>query len=175
VPLNKCTDFESKLWKEQFNAMERAFKLEERKCIFVVALFGIGGVGFVNGINNSLFYLYFLVPLIAIAFDVLILSQKYSIRRIGYFLSISSRFDLERDWENFVDKNRENRVSVGAETFTILSFATSFWVILDKLYDSTFHNIPYVAYAWFILLLIFSVWATYSRTQLILKLKKTKT
>lgn len=92
MQVKECMKFESKLWQEQFNAMERAFKLEERKCLFVVSLFGIGGASFVGGVSKGFAYLYFLIPLVAVAFDVLILSQKYAIRRIGYFLSQYSFF-----------------------------------------------------------------------------------
>ena len=162
--INKTnTTFESKLWQEQFNAMDRAFKLEERKCIFVVALFGAGGISSVTGASDDFAYLYFLIPLVAIAFDVLILSQKYSVRRIGYFLCKNSCFDLERGWESFVGNHREQKVHIGTEIFTIISFAASFVILFKFKYHEDIGEVPALAFIWFGLLLTMGAFSKFSR------------
>jgi hypothetical protein len=133
----KEINFVNKLWQEQSNAMEKSFKLEERKIIFVLALFGVGGYGykFVGDIQNELIYLYYLVPLAAVAFDFLISSQKYAVRRVGAFLCLNSIYDLEYRWEEFVNVKRENHTLTGSDIFTSLSFIASFGLVIVQHYN----------------------------------------
>ncbi|MCI5124163.1 MAG: hypothetical protein D3925_06725 [Candidatus Electrothrix sp. AR5] len=60
--------------------MEKSFKLEERKNSFVIGLFGFGGLSFLNDNLKQLLYLYYFIPFVTIAYDLLILSQKYTIK-----------------------------------------------------------------------------------------------
>jgi len=164
--------FESKLWQEQFNAMDRAFKFEERKCIFVVALFSAGGISSVPNIPDDFAYLYFLIPLAAIGFDALILSQKYAVMRIGCFLSENSNYDMEREWEKFVANHREGKMRIGTEIFTALSFGASFMMLLKIKYHGNIEEVPSLAFLWFVLLLTISRVSNVSRNRQIANLDK---
>lgn len=141
-----------KLRREQFIAMERGFKLEEKKIFLVVALFGIGGYGL--NINNpkDFSYLYYLIPLLAISFDALMALQKFSVRRIGIFLKLNSDDPMERKWEDFVNKHRDNFLRFGTDGFTILTFGASLWLIFKYGHGETFSSIRPFEYIWFGLL-----------------------
>jgi hypothetical protein len=170
--MNNWDDFKNKLWEEQLNAMDRGFKLEERKNLFVVALFGVGGYGLSNDTHSLFIYLYYLVPLVAVGFDALMLSQKYSVRRIGCFLRLHSDSELEKRWEEFVSKHREKRLRLGAETFTALTFLASLWLIIDYRYNRDLRNIPVPVCLWYLALVVFSVYSKRRNKHLIKELEK---
>lgn len=140
--MDNIVNFESKLWQEQFNAIERSFKLEQRKIIFVIALFGLGGYGKEVAVNQF-YYLYYLVPLVAIAFDCLIFSQKHTVRRIGGFLSRHSTFSKERKWEAYLSgkkekkekKHRDKFFYRGQNIFTVLTFLASSALVIKNIVD----------------------------------------
>lgn len=159
--MDKLDTFNKKLWQEQLNAMAKGFRLEERKNLFVVTIFGIAGYGSVSSDPNHFYYLYYLVPMVTVGFDDLMLSQKYAVRRIGYFLKLNSNYELEKNWELFVEKKREKRLRLGAETFTLLSFLASIWLIVEIHYEGKFNNVPIVSYLWFIILFGFGFYSKF--------------
>ncbi len=161
--MSKEIDFVNKLWQEQSNAMEKSFKLEERKIIFVLALFGVGGYGynFVSDKQNELIYLYYLVPLAAVAFDFLISSQKYAVRRVGAFLCLKSIYDLEHRWEEFVNEKRENHALTGSDIFSYLSFVASFGLVVMQHFNKYTCNTSLLVIdcTWFGMLIVLAVYA----------------
>lgn len=175
MELNESIEFEKKLWQEQFNAMERSYKMEERKNTFIIALFGFGSFSFWPNAPKDLIYLYNFIPLFAIALDSSILSQKYSVRRIGRFLGLNSRFQMERDWEKFVDKHRESKIQVGTEVFNFLSFIASLWMICKYQCNGQVRDIPVPVYIWFSILVVFELYSKSRIHRRISKLPKIPT
>ncbi len=159
MDLHESIYFEKKLWQEQVNAMERNYKMEERKNTFIIALFGFGSFSFWSSAPKDLIYLYYFIPLFSIAIDSSILSQKYSVRRIGRFLGLNIRFQMERDWGKFVDNHRESKIQVGTEVFNFLSFMASICMIYKYHYNEKICDIPVLVYIWFILLIALELYS----------------
>lgn len=155
---------------EQFDTMERGFKVEERKILFVIALFGIGGYGYNENIMKNFGYLYYLIPLLAIAFDVLIARLNFSVRRIGVFLRGHST-SLDGDWESFVHKYRDSYFRFGTDIFTIITFLASIWLVFKYIHKENFSNINYFEYFWYLLLIVIGFCARFHNFKRIQKLE----
>lgn len=162
-----------KLRQEQFDTMERSFKSEEKKILFILALFGVGGYN--TGMMKEFGYLYYFIPLLAIAFDVLITRQAFSVRRIGVFLREHSTDLLEKEWETFVDKHRDKCYRFGIDAFTIISFGASVWLVFKYIHEEKFCGIKtfeYQEYIWFVLLACVGIYTRYSSLKRIKKLDR---
>ena len=171
----KETNFADKLRQEQQQTMERGFKIEEQKIIFVIALFGIGGVNVVGGdVHGEFMHVWYLAPFIAVFFDMLASLQKYSVRRIGAFLRNCSNDKLEKDWESFVVEKRDNVLLLEADGFTLLTFCASSWMIFRYIHDSTIANIHIVEWLWMLILLILHFYFRKKASKNLKKMDKVK-
>lgn len=101
---NSNEDFLKHLHDEKLDTQEVRTKYVIRKLIFATALLG-AGVTKIDLINLS--SLLYLVPFVTIAFDLYILGEDYSVKRIGGFLGIKSTNPIENEWEIWVSKNRD--------------------------------------------------------------------
>lgn len=110
---------EDKLRAEILNAIQQRQKLDLAKISFITVFFGLGGIK-LNDVS-LLKEIYFLIPIIAICFDMLIQGQNFTIRRIGLFLKNYSRDRLEREYEVFMDENRDKFFKYSSLIITILS------------------------------------------------------
>jgi hypothetical protein len=113
------------LYKEKNIHKNHRFSLVQRKLLFIGALFGVGSISLFNdkGVNFSSIVL--LVPFIALAYDIFIFAEDFKVKRIGLFirtLCINTCRD-EKDWEIFVNRNRETMARHGTTLLTFLSFA----------------------------------------------------
>jgi hypothetical protein len=105
-------EFSSRLRGEIREHQNKRHQFSLRKLTFVTALLGVGSLSVVSG-KDSRFdtsFLLYLVPFVAIAFDLYIVSEDYRVKRAGAFLAKqeSGAGDMERAWETFV-KNNVNR------------------------------------------------------------------
>lgn len=112
-----------RLRQEISETQQRRHKLDLLKITFVTALFGFGAVK-IGEILNFYQTLY-LIPLIAVFFDLLIMGEHFSIRRLGAFLRLHSKSPLEIEWEKFVSNNRDSFFKNGSRGFTVLSFVAA--------------------------------------------------
>lgn len=80
----------------------RRHKLDLLKIGFVTALLGFGAVEV--GEFMAFYQTLYLVPLVAVFFDLLIMGEHFSVRRLGAFLRLHSPDKLEQKWEIFVSK-----------------------------------------------------------------------
>lgn len=166
----KETNLADKLRLEQQQTMERGFKIEERKILFVISLFGIGGINVVGSDVHAEFrHVWYLAPFIAVFFDMLASLQKFSVRRIGAFLRNCSNDKLEREWEGFVGKNRDNVLCWESDGFTVLTFCASSWMIFKYIHGSKIVDIHQVEWLWMLTLLVFHF---HFRMNVFKKLKK---
>lgn len=77
-------DFLNLLYEEKLKHKEHRHEFVKHKMVFTITLFGLGSVNF-NDIANAGILLY-LVPFVALAFDVYILSEDFKVKRIGLFI-----------------------------------------------------------------------------------------
>ena len=119
-----------KLRRELSETQQRRHKLGILKVSFVTALLGLGSLRIEQ--FASFYPVLYLVPFVTVFFDLLIMGEHYSIRRIGAFLRLHSADPLEKEWEIFVSKRRDVFFKNGSLGFTILSFVVGV-VILYKM------------------------------------------
>jgi hypothetical protein len=82
-----------------------------QKLTFVTALFGLGSLA-VRG--TELTPLLFLVPVVALCFDIYIFAEDYKVKRIGAFIKEVKKVrvgdcvsDIEYEWELYASRYRE--------------------------------------------------------------------
>ena len=117
--------FLQSLHEEKVGTQEERAKYVLSKLGFVAALFGLGSVS----IQGSDFgWLLYLVPIVAIGYDLHIRAADSSIKRIGAFLrdrALSGACPPEAKWEQGCVRTRD-RLAPGANTlFTILVTAAA--------------------------------------------------
>jgi hypothetical protein len=96
-------EFLRALHEEKIRTQNERADYETRKLAFITVLFGISSVDLGLRIPYIYWLLYF-VPLVAISFDLYIMSADSRIKRIGVFLGrhpISMAGKAERQWERF--------------------------------------------------------------------------
>ena len=121
------------------------------KIAFVSALLGFGGSDFKQ--IGSLYQALYVVPLFTTFFDLLIIGEHFSVRRVGTFLRLCSPNDSERVYESFVGKNRDVFFKLGSVGFTLISYFAA--VVL--LWRSK-HFRHWLEWVWFVVLfLIFAL------------------
>lgn len=105
-------DFLKQLHDEKLRAQEARTTYTLQKLIYATALLGIGSLSISLGqgqtnLSFNLIPVLFLVPFVALVFDFYILSEDYSVKRLGVFLGRSSTAPLERRWEAWIAQNRD--------------------------------------------------------------------
>jgi isopentenyldiphosphate isomerase len=75
-----------------------------RKLAYATGFLGLGSLKIGSWDLSPILYL---VPFLALAFDLYILGEDYSVKRIGAFLRSESVADLEQRWEDWVSRNRD--------------------------------------------------------------------
>jgi hypothetical protein len=103
-------EFLQTLHKEKIRAQEERANLVQKKLAFITVLFGIGSVNVGLKIED-LFWLLYFVPLVAICFDLYIMSADSRIKLIGAFLGRHPQSDAgkaEQEWERFCTVHRDN-------------------------------------------------------------------
>ena len=86
------------LHREISETQERRHKLDVLKIAFVTALLGFGAVKIKD--ITTFYQVLYLAPLVAVFFDLLVVGQHFSIRRIGAFLRLHSKSMLEKNIKN---------------------------------------------------------------------------
>ena len=115
-------EFLHTLHKKKIQTQNERAKLVKKKLTFITVFFGIGSANFGFRIED-LFWLLYSVPLIAIWFDLEIMSANSRIRRIGVLLGRHPQSDAgksEQEWELFCATYR-NYLAPSANTiFSII-------------------------------------------------------
>ena len=92
-------NFLTQLREEIFSTQQRRIKLTIIKITMVSTLLGFGNIKIKD--ITEFYHVLYLVPLVAVFFDMLIMGESYSIKRIGAFLRLASH-EMERKYEEFV-------------------------------------------------------------------------
>lgn len=102
-------EFLRALHEEKIRTQNERTQLVTMKLAFITVLFGLSSVN--SGIDISdIFWLLYFVPLVAISYDLYIMSADSRIKRAGIFLgrnpaSLTGR--AEREWEHFCASYRD--------------------------------------------------------------------
>jgi len=128
----RCCIFMKCLYEEKNIHKNHRFKLIQRKLLFIGALLGFGSLHSLDATLNLNFrMLLYLVPFIAIAYDIYILAEDFKVKRVGAFISRENANICpdEKLWERFVRDNREPLAAFGTILLTVL--ASLFAVVLN--------------------------------------------
>jgi hypothetical protein len=139
-------NFLTQLREEIFSAQQQRMKLTFIKITTVSILLGFGNIKIKD--ITEFYHVLYLVPLVAVFFDMLIMGESYSIKRIGAFLRLASN-ETERKYEEFVSKNRDKYFKYGSNGFSILSIVAAFYLL-----KSCTHSCGIFECIWFIVILL---------------------
>ena len=120
-------DFLHSLHKEKIRIQNERAELVKKKLVFITVFWGIGSVNFGFRIED-LFWLLYFVPLIAICFDLYIMSADSRIEHIGVFLGRHPQSYAgipEREWEHFCAMHRDYLAPTANTIFTIIGILCS--------------------------------------------------
>ena len=104
-------EFLRALHEEKIRTQNERTQLITMKLAFIAVLFGLGSVNM--GIRfdiADIFWLLYIIPLVAISYDLYIMSADSRIKRIGVFLGrnpVSLAGKAEREWERFCASYRD--------------------------------------------------------------------
>ncbi len=102
-------EFLRALHEEKIRTQNERTELVTMKLAFITVLFGLSSVDV--GIQiTGIFWLLYFVPLVAISYDLYIMSADSRIKRVGVFLGrnpIPLAGQAERDWERFCSSFRD--------------------------------------------------------------------
>jgi hypothetical protein len=142
------TDIAEKLTAEIENCRKFRHELVMRKFTFLVAFAGLGSIENIPLPNtlpvSQLIYLLYLVPFIAVAFDIYIFVEDYRIKRAGEFLKrLSGLEDHWHDaiWQSFVAAN-PNKGSTFAFLFVTGIFVLTSFMLLIHVGEPAYQVIP---------------------------------
>jgi len=133
-------EFLQTLHKEKIRTQEERANLVQKKLAFITVLFGIGSVN-VGFQIEDLFWLLYFVPLVAICFDLYIMSADSRIKLIGAFLGRHPQSDAgkaEQEWERFCTVHRDNIAPSANIIFSIIGTLCS--AILIHAHQSLIHT-----------------------------------
>jgi len=125
------TEFLKHLRSEKLKAEETRTTYTLRKLAYTTTLLGLGslnidigqvtGTGNITAVGNiHLGLLLYLAPWVALAFDLYILAEDYSVKRFGVFLWENSPDVLEQGWEEWVSENRDPFAPIAMPALTTL-------------------------------------------------------
>ena len=107
---------------EKLQTLDTRAKYALQKLAFVTGLLGLGSLNLTVG-RIDVSTLLFLAPWVAIAFDLYILGEDYSVKRIGAFLKAASPDAAERHWETWVADRRDPFAPWAMPLLTTLVYA----------------------------------------------------
>ena len=104
------SEFLRALHEEKIRTQNERADFVTRKLAFITVLFGISTVNLGINLADVCWFLYF-VPLVAISYDLYIMSADSRIKRIGIFLGrnpLSKAGKAEQEWEMFCTSSRDD-------------------------------------------------------------------
>ena len=106
-------DIIDSLRREISETQKRREKVNTLKIAFVTGLLGLGSLK-LDGNGDATYRLLYLAPLAGLFFDLLILGEHFSIRRIGKFFRTECNDEGEHKWQKFVKENRDKFFKYGS-------------------------------------------------------------
>ena len=115
-------EFLRALHEEKIRTQNERAKLITMKLAFITVLFGVSSVDLKIEIAK-IFWLIYFVPLVAISYDLYIMSADSRIKRIGVFLGrnpISLAGAAEQEWERFCTSYRDGLAPSANMFFSVI-------------------------------------------------------
>ena len=115
-------EFLRALHEEKIRTQNERAKLITMKLAFITVLFGVSSVDIQIKIAN-IFWLVYFVPLVAISYDLYIMSADSRIKRIGVFLGrhpVSLAGRAEQEWERFCTSYRDSLAPSANMFFSVI-------------------------------------------------------
>jgi hypothetical protein len=125
--INRRTNdtFLGELRKEIMDSQERRGKIVRLKLTFISSFFGLGSLDkfALNNFSLQFEYLFYIIPIIALIFDLYIMGEDFGIKRAAKFIKDRPETPkVEKDWENAVNVKRDS--------FSYIAFILSAFLIL---------------------------------------------
>lgn len=130
----ECEDFLRHLHDEKLKTQAARTTYVTQKLAYATGLLALGSVE-VGSVDLS--PLLYLVPFLAIAFDLYILGEDYSVKRIGAFLRGNSTVASEKRWEDWVSRNRDHFAPFAMPILTNVLAAAAALVLWSQPRDSS--------------------------------------
>lgn len=138
---NRNAAFLESLYEEKLRHKDHRHTFVVQKLLFIIGLFGLGVLDIKGGGDNILFnngFLLYLVPFVALAYDLYIHAEDFKVKRIGFFVRTREKQTvggIEIDWEKWVSSHREGLAEQASKALTWIASLTAFLLIL--LLDAT--------------------------------------
>jgi hypothetical protein len=127
-------EFLRALHEEKIRTQNERTQLVTMKLAFITVLFGLSSVDM--GIDIAdIFWLIYFVPLVAISYDLYIMSADSRIKRIGVFLGrnpVSLTGRAEREWERFCASYRDGLAPSANLFFSIIVTLAAAVIIISQ-------------------------------------------
>jgi hypothetical protein len=115
-------EFLRALHEEKIRTQNERAKLITMKLAFITVLFGLSSVNMKVEIAD-IFWLIYFVPLVAISYDLYIMSADSRIKRVGVFLGrhpVSLAGKAEQEWERFCTSYRDSMAPSANMFFSVI-------------------------------------------------------
>lgn len=143
-------DFLNHIRQEKIESQKRRYEFTKLKFWLVVGLFGVGNWKFSDGSENYL--LLYLIPFVGFAIDLYVHGENFGIRRIGYFVrEVTEHVNIERAWELFVDRNRDQFTRIGINVISGLVSIGTFFVLQFKKDNILRDNYTFIHISWIVI------------------------
>lgn len=154
-------EFLRALHEEKIRTQNERAKLITMKLAFITVLFGVSSVDIKIEITK-IFWLVYFVPLVAISYDLYIMSADSRIKRIGVFLGrhpVSLAGKAEQEWERFCTSYRDS-LAPSANMFFSVIVTLGAAAFIHSQQSLTAHFIRLWFAVWFVLSLaiIITLW-----------------
>lgn len=167
-------EFEQELHKEFLQSLhnEKIKTQSERatyvnsKLAFVIGLFGLGSLKIGTVESHWLLYL---IPLVAIGYDLYIRAADLSIKKMGVFLRRhpqSGTGESEKAWENFSVKCRDRIAPIANTLFTlVVTVAAAIYIYAQNQVKTEIFWIGF--FSWVVIFLSITIWLWSSHRKIV--------
>jgi len=156
-------EFLRAIHEEKIRTQNERTQLVTMKLAFITVLFGLSSVNVGIDISDIFWLLYF-VPLVAISYDLYIMSADSRIKRVGIFLGrnpVSLTGRAEREWERFCAFYRDGMAPSANLFFSIIvTLGAAGYILSQGLTQGGFAERP--------MRLWFAIWLVVSLTVLVI-------
>jgi hypothetical protein len=154
-------EFLRALHEEKIRTQNERADYVTRKLAFITVLFGISSVDLGFKIP-CIYWLLYLVPMVAISFDLYIMSADSRIKRIGVFLGrhpVSMAGKAERQWERFCVIYRDG-LAPSANIFfsAVVTLAAAVFIYSQPIEPAEYMRLVFAAWLALSLAIIVAMW-----------------
>jgi hypothetical protein len=126
-------DFITDMRKQIMNSQERRASFVRQKLTFVISFLGVGSISFViANVDIKAWILLYLAPIVALVFDLYIIGESFTIKRLGVFIRECPKSPSEeRIWEKCVSKHRDLLPKLGfmaSSTMVLIAAMIVLWI-----------------------------------------------